>query len=415
MAGAADKSRQLIELTPNPHIAFGMRLGRDELFAGLAGAFLTVVVKAGFTWLGGGAVAPQVERAALVVVGPLFEKPALLTKYMLDAWREYRSTAPAERQPIRHYLLRVLREGWPTLRADLLFHDPSYSVLFWLLLLASPGAGPMSIALMAIVSFVAAVALASTAEVLAVECAYRLRHWRFRRAGFVTKSYYEARFLLDPEGDGRYAPQAVLDRLQQKFALGDRKVFTYRDVYVTENSVAVYNGRKPYLRFRRRLTEDGTVSKQAVQVMNTRSREVRMRGHVLYRCFATLKCKSGYDFPLDQAMPWDASAISDPRVRRIVEGLQSGDERREVLFRRDVAVGKEQLFVSVDTPAGERPASEPYWLEVKVRNDLDLLQEVSDYIAWKLPVRGATQSKCDLLSPSDGTPVCRPKDFSSSF
>ena len=405
MGEPADKSQPLIELTPNPYLAFSMRLGRDELFAGLSSAFWTTVAKLCFIWWAGSLVGSQIEMVVLAFVGPIFEKPALFTKYILDARREYRSTAPAARRPIRYYLRRVLREGWPTLRADLLYHDPAYSVLLWLLLQASPGAAPVSIALLSIVSFVAAVALASTAEVIAVECAYRLRHWRLRRAGFVTKSYYEARFLLDPAGDERYAPRVVLDLLQQRFDLDDRKVFTYRDVYVTENSVAVYNGRKPYLRFRRRLTEDGAVSKQAVQVMHTMSREVKIKASDLYRCFAMLKCKSGYDFPLDQPMPWESSAIPDPQVCRIVAGLQSGDQRREVLFRRDVAIRKAQLFISVDTPAEQSAALGPYWLEVKVRDNLELLQKVSDYIAWKLPVRGVTQSKCDLFHPGDGTPA----------
>jgi len=395
MGQAADNSQPRIELTPNPYLAFGMRLGRDELFAGISSAFWTTLVKLAFIYLAADLVGSHFEIVVLALVGPVSEKPALFTKYIIDAWREYKCTVPSERHSRGYYLKQVWREGWPTLRADLLYHDPAYSVLLWFMLQISVGAGAVSVAVLSAVSFVTAVALASAAEVLAVECAYQLRHWRLRRAGFITKSYYEARFMLDPDGDPKYASRSVLDRLQQEFDLGDRKIFTYRDVYATENSLAVYNGRKPYLRFRRRLTEDGEVSKQAVQVMHTMSREVRARTRGLYRCYTMHKRKSGYDFPLDGPMFWDASEIPDPAVARIVKKFQSGDQHREVRFSRDVVTSDRRLFISVDTPAGREDQLGPYWLEVKVKDDLDLLREVSDYIACNLPVRASTQSRLE--------------------
>jgi hypothetical protein len=401
MGQGADKSHSLIELTPNPYVAFGIRLGRDELFAGLSSAFWTFLFKLGFIWLCASLVGSHIEMIVLAIVGPVFEKPALFTKYIIDAWGEYKSTDPHDRRQVRYYLKRVWREGWPTLRADLLYHDPAYSALLWFMLWISSGAGLVSVAVLSAVSFITAVAIASIAEVIAVECAYIWRHRRLRTAGFVMKSYYEARFLLDPDGDPNHAPQIVLDHLQEQFDLNDRKVFTYRDVYVTENCIAVYNGRKPYLRFRLRLTEDGEVSKQAVQVMHTLSREVKIKSPGLYRCYAMHKRKLGYDFPLDGPMPWDSSEIPDARVGGIVKGLQSGDQRREVRFSRDVAMGDTKLFISVDTPAEPKDDSGRYWLEVKVRDNLDLLREVSDYIAWKLPVRAATQSRLELFDTDE--------------
>ncbi len=397
MGQTGDKSYSLIELTPNPYVAFGIRLGRDELFAGLSSAFWTFLFKLGFLWLGASLVGSHFEMIVLAIVGPVFEKPALFTKYIIDAWREYKSAPPGERKPCSYYFKRIWREGWPTLRADLLYHDPAYSVLLWFMLWISPGAGLVSVAVLSAVSFITAVALASIAEVIAVECAYMWRHRRLQAAGFVMKSYYEARFMLDPDGDPDQAPQIVLDHLQRKFDLNDRKTFTYRDVYVTENCIAVYNGRKPYLRFRRRLTADGEVSKQAVQVMHTLSREVKIKSPGLYRCYAMHKRKLGYDFPLDGPMPWDSSEIPDTQVAGVVKGLQSGDQRREVRFSRDVAMSPKRLFISVDTPAEPKNDSGRYWLEVKVRDDMDLLRQVSDYIAWKLPVRAATQSRLELF------------------
>ncbi|MCK5879029.1 MAG: hypothetical protein KAH24_04585, partial [Holophagae bacterium] len=390
-----DTTDEKIELAPNPYLAFGMKLGRDECFAAISSAFWTVVAKLLISLLGG-SIALHIENMILAVVGPIAEKPALLASYIHGAWKEYRDTNPDERKPVNHYVRRVFKEGWPTLRADLLYHDPSYSIMLWMMLHAAPTAGPLTVALFSGISFAAAVALASTAEVLFVEAAYGRRHRWLRRAGFITKSYYEARFLLHPGSDPTLAPAAVLDHLQKEFGLEDRKTYTYRDVYLTENSLAIYNGRKPYLRFRQRLRKDGSVSKQAVQVMHTRAKEIREKAFTLYRAVATRKRKSGFDFPLDQPMPWTADEIPDAMVRRIVTRLQTGHSQRKVCFKRDVAIGSNDRLVSVDHFYEESPTHGGYWIEVKSRDDLDFIREITNHIAQKFPVHGTTRLKCEV-------------------
>ncbi|MBN2451359.1 MAG: hypothetical protein JXR77_13290, partial [Lentisphaeria bacterium] len=229
---------------------------------------------------------------------------------------------------------------------------------------------------------------------------------RLRRAGFEIKSYYEARFLVDPEGDPTFAPERVLHRLQAVFGLPVRTDLSYRDLYLTAHSLAVYNGRRPYLRFRQRRTADGTVTKQAVQVLYTRAREVRRGGEPsLYRCFATRKEKAGFDFGRDQPMPWSVAAIPDPRVRALVRRFADAEPDREIRFRRHVAMDPEGIFLSVDIPPTAPHPEGAYWLEVKARDDLEELRAVTDYIAWKLPVRATTQSKCDAMRQDGGVPA----------
>ncbi|MBN2702763.1 MAG: hypothetical protein JXR23_00995 [Pontiellaceae bacterium] len=389
--------KHLIELTPNPYLAFGMKLGRDECFAAVSSAFWTVVAKMLLSWLGGSIPASTVNLI-LAIVGPVSEKPALLFSYIRGAWKEYQATDPAERKPVGYYIRKVWKDGWPTLRADLLYHDPSYTILLWLLLHAAPSAGPLTVALLSGISFTAAVALASTAEVLFVEAAYSLRHVRLRRAGFVTKSYYEARFRINPAGDPALAPAAILDHLQQEFGLEDRCTYTYRDVYLTELALAVYNGRKPYLRFRQRLKEDGTVSKQALQVMHTHSKEIRDKTPDLYRCIATRKRKSGYDFPLDQPMPWTTDEITNAKVRNRVKQLQTGQCQKEIQFQREVAISNTDRFVSVDHSNHNASSSDSYWIEVKSRNDLDFIRQITKHITQQYPVHGSTRLKCEATS-----------------
>jgi hypothetical protein len=371
-------------------------LGRDEVYAWVISTAATFAASALLPRVAGG-LSAGAYALILALVGPVAEKGGLFVHYFRGAFREFRRAEPGERRALRHYVAKAIRAGWPSLRADLLYHDPTYTVLLWVLLRVTGSQGMVGATLLAGVSFVAAVAIASALDVLWVDLMYALLHWRLRRAGFVTKSYYEARFLVDPEGDDTFSPQNTLDRLQAHFNLPVRTTHLYRDVYLTAHSLAVYNGRRPYLRFRQRTDEDGSVSKQAVQVMYARAREVRTGSLSLYRCFTTLKQKSGFDFPLEEPMPWRTDQIVDGEVARIVGRLSSTNEHREIKFRRHVAMDPHGLFVSVDIPPQSPAPTGAYWLEVKSRHDVEALRGASDYIAWKLPVRATTQMKCEPL------------------
>ena len=391
------KQDDLIQITPNSYMAVGMRLGRDELIAAGWSAFWTTAAKIGFLLIGSKVFPLNVQAILLAVIGPIAEKPGLFTHYIAAARKQYRETPVADREPLWHYIKVVCRKGWPTLRADLLFHDPSYAAILWLLLYSAPSAGPFATALFSVVSFVTGVFIASGLDVLAVHLMYRNLFRRLRQAGFVTKCYYEASFLVDPEGNEMFSPDKVLSQLQKHFGLSVRTSYTYRDIYLTKHSLAVYNGRRPYLRFRQRLAKDGSVSKQAVQIMYTHSREVKGGMANIYRCFARRKEKAGFDFSLNQPMPWLPKAIADLKVARIVQCLSNTEVYNEVKFTRHVIMEPDGILISVDIPPRSSVPNGAYWLEVKSRNSLDTLRQASDYIAWKLPVHATTNTKCDAL------------------
>ncbi|MBN2131660.1 MAG: hypothetical protein JW741_19330 [Sedimentisphaerales bacterium] len=389
-------THDLVQLTPNPYLHFGLRLGRDEINAWLLSTGVTTAVGALLAVFGG--LLPAAAHAPiLAVVGPLAEKPGLLFHYVKAAFCTWREAPPGERRSRRYYVRQAVRDGWPSLRADLLYHDPSYSILLWGLIRIAGNPSVPAVALLAAVSFFTAIAWASGLDVLWVHCAYKLLHVRLRYAGFVRKSYYEARFLVDPEDDTAFSPEKALDRLREHFALPVRTSYTYRDRYLTSLSSAVYNGRKPYVRFRQRTAEDGSVSKQAVQIMYTRSREVGRHATELYRCFVIRKEKFGFDFAPDQSMPWKVEEIPDTLVARLVRRLGAEDRLKDVFFRRHVAMDPNGIFISVDMPPQYPAPDGTYWIEIKSRENLDTLHRVSDYIAWKLPVRATTQTKCDPL------------------
>ncbi|MDP8236414.1 MAG: hypothetical protein P9M08_08520 [Candidatus Erginobacter occultus] len=389
----------LVILAPNPFISFGLRLGRDEICAWIVSTGATLAAAALLRLfardLSAAALAP-----ILALVGPLAEKPGLFIYYFREAFRKYRSTPAGRRKPRRHYFAGAIRAGWPSLRADLLYHDPAYTVLLWLLLRVTGTQSVAGATLLAAAAFITAVALASSLEVLSIDLRYAFLLRKLRRAGFVTKSYYEAHFLVDPEGDPTFAPETIIDRLRERFRLPVRTSYSYRDLYLTRNSLAVYNGRRPYLRLRQRIGEDGEISKQALQVMYTRAKEVRSGTPGLYRCFATLKEKAGFDFGPDREMPWTIEAIPDPSVRAVARRLSDAAPDREVRFQRQVAMDHDGLFISVDIPPSAPHPAGAYWLEVKIRKDIEQLRTATEYIAWKLPVRATTRTKCDAMARS---------------
>lgn len=385
-----------VVLTPNPYRKFFIQLGRDEIYAWVLSTVATGAVSLLLYYLARD-MALSTRALILAFTGPIAEKPGLFFEYVKNAFREYSDTDDESRQPRSHYVRKAFRDGMPTLLTDVTCHDPAYALLFWLLMHLYGGTSSLSAAVIAGVSFFTAVAIASTAKVLFVDAMFQWHRYRLRKAGFVQKSYYESRFWVDPDGDENFLPENVLARLQKKFNLPIRTSYTYRDVYMTKYSDSVYNGRKPYLRFRQRFSEDGTISKQAMQVMYTRSREIGTHISELYRCYATRKEKFGFDFPLAQAMPWKPEGIPDGKASRFARRLSNAGNLNKVGFTRHVVMAKNGLFISIDIPPHPPEAPGSYWLELKSRTDLDSLRETSDYIAWKLPVRATTKTKCDAL------------------
>jgi len=390
-----EKKIQLIEFTPNPIIEFGMRLGRDELIAAGWSAFWTAIVKLGLVLWGADKISLEKQAIILALAGPLFEKPGLISAYIKDTIKLYKQTPESERASLSFYIKKVLKDSWPTLRADILYHDPGYTLILWLLIHSIPSASLLLVALLSAVSFSTAVVIAAGLDVLTIKLMYKRLTWKLQNAGFKKKTYYETRFLIDATDDERYSSDKVLGFLQEHFNLPSKFKHTNTDVYLNKYTEKVFNGRRPYLRFRQRTDENGKITKQAVQVMYTSSRQLHNKSDCLYRCFITPKEKFGYDLPLDLSMPWEPDQIQKEKIATVVKRLCNTKERKKVSFVREIIMADDNLFLSVDRPTDSDSGTNIYWLEIKVHEDLKRLKETSDFIAWKLPVRATTKMKCD--------------------
>ena len=150
-------SDELIELPPNPYLDFGLRLGRDEITAWILSTGATFAVSAWFLVLALGIVSAGACASILAVVGTIAEKPGLLFFYFIDAFREYRATSSGNRNSLSCYVKKIFRAGWQTLRADLLYHDPAYTILLYLLLRMTSSQSVAVATLLCVVSFVAAI------------------------------------------------------------------------------------------------------------------------------------------------------------------------------------------------------------------------------------------------------------------
>ena len=386
----------LVELTPNPVVAFGMRLGRDELIAAGWSVFWTAIVKLALVLWGSDKISLEKQALILAIAGPLFEKPGLISAYIKDTVNLYKQTPEGERESHRFYITKVIKDSWPTLRADLLYHDPGYTLILWLLIRNISSTSLLLVALLSAVSFSTAVIIAAGLDVLTIKLMYHFLTGKLQRAGFKRKTYYETRFLIDATDDERYSSDKVLDFLQKHFNLPIKSQQTNVDVYLNKYTEKVFNGRRPYLRFRQRTDKNGKITKQAVQVMYTCSRQLHNKSDCLYRCFITPKEKYGYDFPHDASMPWEPEKIKNAVIASIVKRLCNTKERKKVTFIRE-AIMDDALFISIDRPTDSTSGTNIYWLEIKVRENLKRLEETSDFIAWKLPVRATTKTKCDAL------------------
>jgi hypothetical protein len=85
-----------------------------------------------------------------------------------------------------------MKKGFHNMMKDLLVHDPLYAILMYLgLKLYHVPAW-----ILAISSFVVALAMIAVGEVLITEMLYRFKFFKFKQMGFGVESYLESRFFI---------------------------------------------------------------------------------------------------------------------------------------------------------------------------------------------------------------------------
>jgi hypothetical protein len=375
--------KPLIERPGHPVVKFAAQFSRDEIYAAALGALLTAAAYWLLGLASGDKPSAGLLAAVLPFVAPICEKPGLVAHYLGEGIGKWRAGAP---------LLASLRDSlfdgraFRTVRADTLFHDPSYMTLMglgtWLL---APD-GMLAAGFLSAMSFGGAVLAAAVLEVATSELGYQRKCRWLEKRGFARDSYYETRYLI--ESDGPSSPAAVLDRLAQEFGLHDRSLVDIEDRYTAGGKFPEYNGREPSVRMR---TASATATGSGVyleranfQVVYSRAFEIGRNDASLFRCFAVRKDK--FNLPVGREAG-DALALS----RYMKEPFEGGP----IKFVREVARDPGGIFASVDALREE--GAKAFWLEIKIRDDLDLLKRANEFVATHFPVQATTKNKRTLL------------------
>lgn len=307
-------SEQPIVLPGNPFWEILKDFGRDELIA------------LGINAAGVGALSLVSDNPALLsLTGPALEKIGFFVNSSKQAAEVYRTTPPEKRKPKREYAVAAIRDGLPNFIRDLVAHDPLYTGLMLLELQRFPETPAW---MLSIVAFLISVAAVSIGEVARGEAAYSRRTARLKKEGFLLEPQLEARFVIET-GDS----QTVLQELADHFGLGEIHTSTYEDTYF-KTTLPFYNSRQPALRIRKRTEEGQETGQEKIQIIYTRTSELKKQQPEQYNYFPVAKDK--FQQPLTDD------------TRSLLQKFTAGEEPHRVIFTRDYAHIPGQLLISTD-------------------------------------------------------------------
>ncbi len=346
-------AREPIMLPPNPIWEVAKVFGRDELIA-------LIVSTVGTAIIGGLIFNPLI----LAITGPVIEKIGFFIGHIKEP--------------------SGFKNGLKSLLKDVFVHDPVYVLLmYWGLKTYSVPAW-----ILAISSFVVALAVVAIGEVLVTELRYYLHIRRYKRAGFQLESYFESRFYIN-----KVDPESFLADFGAQFGLTKRESAKYRDLYF-EDKLKNYNGRIPVFRLRQR--EGNGNNNQTLQIVYTKAAEMPNRQPGQFNYYPAKKDKIW--IRLSQPMPWKVEDIVDERLRNIA-GKISGEPITEICFTREAIRNPNNLLVSVDQ-IETGSASPLSIIEIKARTDKEskkLLVKAMRHVMLKYEVIQTTHSKSALL------------------
>jgi hypothetical protein len=227
------------------------------------------------------------------------------------------------------------------------------------------------------------------------EALFSRRKHTFAKAGFQHEAYWESRFLVVSD----YDPRRIIEAFNREFNLTPHEEVHYHDQYF-DTTLRPYSGRKPKMRLRSRDrrknetddaifgTDPATVT--SFQITYTRAREDKRRIDQC-RYFPTRKDK--FSALLQPGASLDD--IPEPAQATVRKHLYSPDVTGTVDFHRTTATNQE-LALCTDRVAIERPF---YVIELKVWNDMKLLQEAMRYLMVECPVAvmQTTHGKSDVF------------------
>lgn len=364
----------------NPFVNVFRTFGRDELIS----LFINVIATAVVARL-------AVSDFILSVSGPVIEKIGFFAAYFKEAWEIFHTTPKDKRAGLSVYILKAIRQGMNSLVKDVLFHDPTYTLLMYLGLQLYRDTPAWIISVLA---FFIAVSFVAVGEVTVNEIRYLLFISRLKKIGFRQESYYETRFMVDDKDTKK-----ILNDLSDKFHLTVKIESDYHDRYF-DNKLGEFNSRTPKLRLRQRTNEDGGWL-QTLQIAYTKASEMAMKKPTQFNFFPTFKDKLWIS--LDQKMPWSIDVIESAQIRRSVKRLIKSGKSYDVYFKRTVVRDPATILVSIDEVKGAGDLSFTV-IELKAHPDkksVSLLLEAMRYLMLNYPVIQTTHSKVFLASLND--------------
>lgn len=261
----------------------------------------------------------------LVVAGPVIEKIGFFANSSREAVNIYRTTPVEERNPAYQYVQEAIKNGLPNLMKDIVVHDPLYTILMLLEIQQFP---ETPVWMLSVIAFLLSVAAIASGEVITKEALYKLQKERLKQSGFSLEKHLEARFIVQ----NTHASQ-LLQELAIQFDLGDIHTSQYVDTYFPTNLPA-YNGRQPIVRSRWRREEDSGENSEEIQVVYTRSSQLRNGQPEQYNYFPENKDK--FKFPFDN------------NTQKVLKKITTDMKGHQVRFTRDYAHIPGKLLISTD-------------------------------------------------------------------
>ena len=231
----------LIRIPRSGYFEFFKRFMRDELamFVG------SVIATALFFYLldlsYDGKPPNWIVIGILPWIGPLLEKPWMLSAYVLKGFKRWKHQEQASRLSLTRNIRNIMEEEefFRTLRADILYHDSFYVFFMFLFgLMSAPESGAAS-GIQAALSFLLAVIGASYFEVQYVEIRRRrlLNKLTHLSKESDRQGYGEFRLLIP----GTFNPAELLHRLKESFDLKKLQERKVQDFALTGASLPSFN------------------------------------------------------------------------------------------------------------------------------------------------------------------------------
>jgi hypothetical protein len=384
----ADKKivEQPILLPENPFITSLKDFGLDELLC--AGVDLIA------TGLTGLAIQGPARLAVLPLIGPVLEKGIFFARHARNANRTYKTTPEQVRQTKSFYFKQGIKHGSVNLFKDLTIHDPIYSLGVFAGLQYLPDVPPLVLSL---TSYVIGILTVAGIDVVNGERKFKKLKKSLAQQGFSYEKYWESRFLIRADKD----PEEVMEKLSEEFGLTLRGSSKFQDIYL-QNTLPDFNGRTGKLRLRSRGRREHEKENakwgpdaeaiHTLQVVYSRARENGNK-HEQFNYFPVEKTKMCCFLP---SRTKTLEEIPEQVTRDFARKLSAPEPHYgEVVFERNLT-NSEELAVCTDKVRAEKPC---YLLELKVFDNLNLLQQAMRYVMLECPIVAlqTTRGKGDIF------------------